>query len=275
MTVLRLLRIGNLAMVLVAVALGALLANPAWNAELGRDVSLAFVAALSITAFGNILNDVRDVAVDRAAHPTRPLVTGAVSVRAATRLAYALLAVGLVASAFAWPQPLLAIAAANAAVLIAYEWRLKAWPLVGNIAVAYLVASTFLFGALAVGAVPPLAWLLAGLAFFSNLGRELAKDIEDADADAATRRTAATAWGKPAAARIGSIAIGIAAAASLAPWWMGPGPDWALRLGLAASGILHLLPITWLTARPRHSQQLLKLAMLVALAAAAVHLAMA
>ncbi|MGB1586017.1 MAG: UbiA family prenyltransferase [Thermoplasmatota archaeon] len=192
-----LLRPGNGLMAAVATLLGgALLLGPSWILE-SAGLAAAFAAFL-ITGFGNVLNDIIDVDLDRVAHPDRPLPSGQISVSQAQGFAAILLGFGLYEAWIAAGWPTLLFAGANALVLVLYERGLKqrGWP--GNVAVAALVASAFLFGATATGADPS-GWssviALAGLAFLSNLARELCKDLEDAEADRHHRTTLAMQLG--------------------------------------------------------------------------------
>ena len=66
-------RPANLVMACCAVTLGAWLAG----ADVARDVLLLLVAVAAATAFGNVVNDIRDIESDRVSHPDRPLVLGA------------------------------------------------------------------------------------------------------------------------------------------------------------------------------------------------------
>jgi geranylgeranylglycerol-phosphate geranylgeranyltransferase len=185
---LELLRPGNAAMAAAGTATGILLAGPGavdWEVWLAAPLSAALVAG-----FGNTLNDVRDIELDRTAHPGRPLPSGRIDLNEAKDAAMVLLFVGLLLAYLAAGWPTLALAAGNAALLWLYEAFLKRRGAWGNAAIAALVASTFLYGAVARGLPEaPLVWLLAVLAFLVNLARELLKDVEDMAADAGRRRT--------------------------------------------------------------------------------------
>lgn len=186
-----------------------------------RPVSLAALlgaplAAAFITGFGNVLNDLRDVQVDRTAHPERALPSGRASRRAATNLATALLSIGLASAALAGPLPLLA-ALAIVGILAFYELRLKRIGLPGNAAVAFLSAATFLFGALATGRpfdAWGLAWVAAAMAYFLSLAREVVKDAQDVDADRGHRDTFPMQVGTVRAGFVAAAAGLVAVAAS-------------------------------------------------------------
>lgn len=264
----QLLRPGNAAMAALGGATGLVLAG----GDLGELdlVAAATLPPLFIAAFGNVVNDLRDVGLDRQAHPDRPLPSGRVRRLEAWTLAGLLLLAGL-----AWTQdagfPAFALAGLNALLLGVYEARLKAAGLPGNLLVGLLVGSTFVYGGVvATGGLPrePMLALLAGVAALSNVGRELLKDVEDQEADRGHRRTFPLRFG-PGAARL--LALGLVNAAVLATlaafvnvpagWWM----PWLIVLALADALFLVGACLAWMDVGT--AQRLLKLAMLVALGA--------
>lgn len=176
---------------------------------------LAALCAIALACVANAENDRHDLAIDRVAHPERPLPSGAIGAVAARRV--------VVAAALA--ALLLALAAGGAIVLatplvlvlmLVYTPWLKPLGLPGNLTVALLASLPFLFGGWSVGHGRPTLALVA-LAVPLHLAREMAKDLEDAAADAGTRRTLPVAAG-PAAAR-GALAVSVAAfLAVLAPF---------------------------------------------------------
>lgn len=265
----RLLRPGNAAMAALGAATGAVLV-----VLTGTPTNMTWLAILAppllIAAFGNVLNDITDLEIDRVAHPQRPLPSGTVTRPAAILLAAALLALGFfLAVPAGWKA--VAFAAVNAALLGLYEWRLKSSGLPGNLLVGALVGSTFLYGGVAVlGAVPldGMLWLLAGMAATSNAARELLKDSQDRDADQGHRRTFALRHGAGKTALLALALVNLAVLASTiafvwqpAQWW----PWWLA--GLALADVLFLLGacLAWLDVGT--AQRTLKVAMLVALLA--------
>jgi decaprenyl-phosphate phosphoribosyltransferase len=129
--------------------------------------AIAFVA-FSLAASGvYLVNDVRDVAADRA-HPTkrnRPIASGLVSPRTAIALAVVLFAGALAVSTQASTQ-LLIVVAVYEAVQLAYCLGLKHQPVID----ICIVASGFLMRAIAGGAaaeLPLSQWFLLAAAFGS------------------------------------------------------------------------------------------------------------
>ncbi|WP_254763424.1 geranylgeranylglycerol-phosphate geranylgeranyltransferase [Natrinema marinum] len=149
---------------------------------------LAVAAAVAATGLavgaGNAINDYFDREIDRVNQPGRAIPRGAVSPRGALGFSVVLF-VGAVTFALTLPRLALAIAGINLLALVAYTEVFKGLPGLGNALVAYLVGSTFLFGAAAVGGAGELvpAIVLFVLAAVATLTREIVKDVEDIEGD--------------------------------------------------------------------------------------------
>ncbi|QFU83214.1 geranylgeranylglycerol-phosphate geranylgeranyltransferase [Natronorubrum aibiense] len=142
----------------------------------------AAVAATGVAVgAGNAINDYFDREIDRINQPERAIPRGAVSPRGALGFSLVLFA-GAVVLALTLPVAAIAIAAINLIALVAYTEFFKGLPGLGNALVAYLVGSTFLFGAAAVGNMGP-AVMLFVLAAIATLTREIIKDVEDITGD--------------------------------------------------------------------------------------------
>lgn len=146
---LRLLRLPNHATAIADVLAGFLVCSGPRSVEwLPPAAWLAIAASLCFYAAGMVLNDVYDVDTDRDERPDRPLPSGAIDVRAASRVGHGLLTLGAVAaSATAFvahvPWPALVGAMLTGAVWL-YNRGAKATP----------------FGPVAMGACRSLNWLL-------------------------------------------------------------------------------------------------------------------
>jgi 4-hydroxybenzoate polyprenyltransferase len=183
------------------VLFGAWWAGWRWNAgpHTGR-VTLAALAAVALTAAANAWNDIADVAIDARAHPRRPLPAGRVTIAAARRLAHGAAATGLALAAGA--NALLgALSLVVVALMRSYSPWLKQAGLVGNLTVAILGSLPFLYGGWAAGR-PVAALPLMAIAAPLHLAREVAKDLDDAEADAGIRRTLPLAIGPRGAALV-------------------------------------------------------------------------
>jgi len=209
-----------------AVAAGVLTFTGAFVA--GNALSLPFavvaavVATVCATGAGNAVNDYFDREIDRVNRPDRPIPRGAVSPRGALAFSGVLFAVAVVA-ALTLPLAALLIAVVNSLALIAYTEFFKGLPGVGNVVVAYLTGSTFLFGGASVGR--PLSssvLVLFFLAAVATLTREIVKDVEDVEGDRAEGlRTLPIVVGERTALRLGTVALVVAVLASGLPVLVG------------------------------------------------------
>jgi geranylgeranylglycerol-phosphate geranylgeranyltransferase len=282
---LKLLRAGNGLISGIGTAAGGLSAEGIWSLR-GLSpwmlLALCGLSAFLVTSAGNVLNDVLDIEGDRINHPDRPLPAGQVTPGTALHLSGALFALSpgpiLLAVAVGWlPLPqdlgslegLLIILAVSVSLLLAYEFRLKATGLPGNVVVAGLTGLVFLFGASAFSRIP-FAVPFALMATLASLSRELIKDMEDFRGDV-DRVTVPRTWGLPATAT-GARAC-IAGAIGLSPLplltWL-PRSSFGglayLILVLAADGVF-ICSVLWLPRRLHTEQNLSKVAMVIALLA--------
>ncbi|WP_067052445.1 geranylgeranylglycerol-phosphate geranylgeranyltransferase [Methanofollis ethanolicus] len=219
----------------LAGVLGYLIATGTVTPE---SAALIGIVAL-VTAAGNVINDYCDAEIDAVNRPDRPIPAGKVSRRGALIYAALLFAAGNLL-ALTTNLSCLAIALFNSALLVLYATRLKGMPFVGNLAVAYLSASIFLFGGALAGPDGLAANLpVAGVTFLAMVAREVLKDAEDVEGDAAGgARTLPMVLGIP---RTIALAFAFAAAAmvlSMLPvfrWW---GLPYLLAIGLLNAAVL-------------------------------------
>jgi geranylgeranylglycerol-phosphate geranylgeranyltransferase len=176
----KILRLQNALLAGIAVALGFWLGhstNPA------PALILLIIAAVAATGFGNVVNDLKDIATDRISHPGRPLPKGEMTVQTARVFAVVLALCALACAGMVSPLHFLATSIPFL-LLIIYTLFLKGTPVTGNIVVSLLVAYAMLFGALE---APQFVRLIipALLAFLLNLSREIIKDLQDKPGDSA------------------------------------------------------------------------------------------
>ena len=175
----------NAAMSMLAVFIG-------WILILGFDPStfvapqllLSIIAVFLISGAGNVINDYLDIEADKLNKPKRPLPSGKINPGVALAYAMMLFLTGIVLAGFV-NTITFAIAIANSLVLVIYSFLLQNKIFLGNLSIAYLVGSTFLFGGAATGSLaflqlPLILMLLSGMATFS---REIVKDLEDIEGD--------------------------------------------------------------------------------------------
>ncbi len=268
---LTILRPPNLVMSFVGCLLGSAVALGSVSALLGPG-SLAIalqaaVIAVLFTAAGNTLNDYYDRETDRINHPERPIPSGQVTARGALAVAALLFAV-TVPWSFLLRWELLIVVLVNLAFMVSYEVVFKQTGLRGNLLIAWLVASLFLFGGLALypGLLALLAVLvLALLAFLATLGREIIKDIQDVAGDS-DRETLPMRLGTTGAARVAAAFLVVAVGLSgLPPAFQVLGLAY-LPVVLVADAILIYAAVNS-ARRPGMSQRAAKYGMVVALLA--------
>jgi len=177
-------RIKNCIMAAVAILIGFFIAS-------GADYFSAGIAALSgflVCAGGQAINDYFDRKIDAISSKNRPIPSGKVSARQALWFSLALFIIGI---GFAGQINVTAqfIAILMTILLIAYPLFMNKVKYVGNVIVALGTAITFVYGAAAAGNVLPLIIALSASAFFSNMAREVTKDIEDVKKDSKAKKT--------------------------------------------------------------------------------------
>ena len=231
-------------------------------------ILLAAGAAALFTAGANALNDYFDRDTDAVNHPDRPIPRGEMSADEALRFAALTFALSL---ALASLVGLLAvgIVVVNFVVMVAYEKTLKARGAGGNLLIAYLVGSLFVFGGAAAyrGDLAALdrTLVLGLLAALATAGREVAKDIEDLAGDV-DRVTLPRRIGVRGAGAIAAAAFGAGVVLSIVPYVL-------QILGTVYLGVVLVADIIFIwsgaySARnPGRAQRAAKYGMVVALAA--------
>ena len=185
---------------------------------------LLFTVVALITAAGNVINDFFDAKIDEVNRPLRPIPSGKVSRGTARGFAVTLFLAGIFVSFFT-SSLCIGIAIINSLLLIGYAAKLKSTPLLGNIAVAYLSASIFLFGGAFNGWTGFIHIIpIAVITFFAMVSRELLKDAEDIEGDlAGGADTVPIRIGIKRTAEIALVITFFSVAASFIPyfWWGG------------------------------------------------------
>jgi geranylgeranylglycerol-phosphate geranylgeranyltransferase len=191
----------------LSIALAALLVEANLRCE---SIWFAVVSGMLITAGANVINDICDLEIDRINKPRRMLPAGRMSLPAARWFTIILLAGGVIFSIFARFFAAL-IATGCVFLVISYSLWLKRLPLCGNLAVSFVSALAFIFGAMAACA-EGLHWRVgifpALFTFFFHFGREVVKDIEDQIGDRSVQaRTLPLAYGQRAAQIAATLAF--------------------------------------------------------------------
>jgi geranylgeranylglycerol-phosphate geranylgeranyltransferase len=176
----KIIRPGNAAMSGAASALGFWLSGAK-----GGVTALFFIIFSSACAagYGNVINDIIDVKSDRINHPERPIPAGLMSSVQARKFMLALAILSLLSAFFVSPLHL-AGCFIPIIFLTVYSLKLKATPLTGNVIVSFLVAYALVYGGLGAERFSHLI-IPSALAFLLNISREIIKDMEDRQGDAA------------------------------------------------------------------------------------------
>lgn len=181
---LRIIRPANCAMIGFAVIVGEFVSRPPVIPVL--QTILGFLTAFFLCAYSMAVNDIYDVEVDRVNQPKRPIPSGQISVTGATRLSVLLLVMGMAFSVLSLNVAAVAIAAVYAFLSWLYNWWAKREGFAGNVIVASSLAIPFVYGGIVSGGsvFSSLLLMMAFTSFFSGVGREVVKGIEDVEGDA-------------------------------------------------------------------------------------------
>ena len=207
-------------------------AAPLAGATLGRRDGLLY-ALVAAAAFGfasvavYFVNDVADAGRDRL-HPRkrrRPVASGELPQRDAVALGVFCALAGLAAGLLIAEPLLTATVAAYLGLSFGYSWKLKHVPVLELL----FVASGFLLrvlGGAAATHVPPSGWFLA-VCSLGALGVVLAKrytELTNLGAEAIEHRPVMR-WYRPAALRLGQLAVGAGMIAAYLAWAASQHPE--------------------------------------------------
>jgi 4-hydroxybenzoate polyprenyltransferase len=163
---LELMRLPNVFTAIADVAMGFLFVQTVATQADAWALALLIAASGLLYIAGVVFNDVFDIDLDRVERPQRPLPSGRASIRAASRLAWKALLLGVVSGAAAGYcmghfRPFV-VAALLAVCILLYDARLKRTPL-GPLGMGACRMFNVLLGMNIVDApLPPAGWLVAG-----------------------------------------------------------------------------------------------------------------
>jgi geranylgeranylglycerol-phosphate geranylgeranyltransferase len=178
---LKLIRPINCAMGSLGVFIGALVGAGLSITDFLPQVGLAVIIVFIFMAGANSLNDYYDRNIDKINHPKRPIPAGKIKAGTALDLSVIALIISVLLGALINLTAFLIVGTA-ALLIVLYEVQYKNQGLIGNVIISLLVALIFIFGGAAVLQYR-LNIILALMAFFANLSREVVKDIEDIKGD--------------------------------------------------------------------------------------------
>jgi geranylgeranylglycerol-phosphate geranylgeranyltransferase len=183
---------------------------------------LGFLVAFGLSGSALVLNDYFDYEVDCINAPDRPLPSGAVNRQEVILLTIAATLIGLT-SAAALGMNCLIVGVIFWIIGFLYNWRFKQSGLPGNLMVSASVAVTFILGGMTTSSPwNPILWIFAGMAFFLDLGEEIASDALDMAGDAKRgSRSIAIIHGREFAIRLAVVCWGLLILLSFFPLLLG------------------------------------------------------
>jgi geranylgeranylglycerol-phosphate geranylgeranyltransferase len=221
-------------------------------------LSLGAISVFLVTAGGNIINDISDLETDKLNHPDRPLPSGTITKKSAYYLAIAFFISAFLISLFV--SLLISIIVILAELLlVSYEFKTKKIGLPGNITISLLIGMIFLYGGFITDMLSKMV-LLFFLAFFSNMSREIMKDIEDVKGDV-DRVTFPKKYGIPKAKIVSGIFVLITISVSFLPYYFHILSIYYLYAVLL-DDLLFAITIWYLSANISMGQKISKIAMI-------------
>ncbi len=190
-----LMRLEHGLMLFIAVLIGSVIAQKMLDNFTGfppvDKLILTFLTVLFLEASTFALNDYYDLEIDKKnKRLDRPLARGDIAPKTALYLFFILLPLGILSSFFV-NFTCFIIALVTAFFAILYDVKIKKIKLLGNFYIAYTMAIPFIFGGAAVleknmltfFVIPPVIFIIALIAFFAGVGREIMKDVMDFEGD--------------------------------------------------------------------------------------------
>ena len=159
-------------------------------------VLLPMLVVVFFTIGANVLNDYYDFEVDKINRPDRAIITGEVPRVHALYISIFSFIIGiLIALQLNQLSQLISIGI-SFPLLVFYNAKLKNYPLIGNVVVAFILGLSFIYAGSVFNNIEPLM-VPAFLAFGLTLIREIVKDIADIKGDQAINsKTLPIIWGK-------------------------------------------------------------------------------
>jgi geranylgeranylglycerol-phosphate geranylgeranyltransferase len=179
---LQLFRTGNALMGVVGSIIACFMAAGLDIADSWQNILICAAVVFCFICGGNALNDYIDYEIDRTAHPERPIPSGRMERKEAFNAAVVMLVASVVLSFLTMDIVCIIVVAIAAGFMVAYEMGLKQRGFVGNVTIALLTGMMFLLGGAVVGDIKA-NLLVALMAMFVSIGREISKDIEDMESD--------------------------------------------------------------------------------------------
>lgn len=212
--VLNLVRYENIFPTIYLFLTGSFIVNPNINNLLLHKKKLLFslIPTLCILMSNMIINDLFDIKLDKINNPSRPLITGNISIKEAIILLISLLSITQYFNIYFLNNKLQYIINLSLLYTVIYTPILKKIPLIKNLSCAFVVSSSIYLGALSTGIYKNINYLyqIMLLVFLGSLSNEILLDICDYDGDIKNKiYTLATLFGKNIALSISKIILNI------------------------------------------------------------------
>ena len=227
-------------------------------------LTIGVIVAFLFTSSGNTINDYFDRDIDRINHPERPIPSGKIKPFNAFLLSIIIFSIII---ALSWFISTLCffIVILEIIFVFSYEKFLKKKGFLGNIMISIQTGFAFVFGGAIVNKIE-ITIILALLAFFAILGREIVKDIEDREGDF-DRMTLPKKIGVKNSGILSSLLIILAIAMSPLPLY----PFGIFTLSylplIVVADIILISAIPIIIKNPRLSRKILKYGMILAMIA--------
>ncbi|MGD8979150.1 MAG: geranylgeranylglycerol-phosphate geranylgeranyltransferase [candidate division WOR-3 bacterium] len=174
----RIIRPVNCLITLISVFVGAWISR---SIVFSGHLLAAGLIGFAVCAFGNVVNDIKDVEIDRINNPRRPLPAGEVRLTGAWIMVIFFFTISVIGAFFLGIWPFLTVITAIL-LLYLYSTHLKK-TLGGNITVALIAGLSFVFGGLV--ARNPACIIPFLFSILIHLPREIVKDVMDMRGDRA------------------------------------------------------------------------------------------
>ncbi|MCF7823857.1 MAG: geranylgeranylglycerol-phosphate geranylgeranyltransferase [Candidatus Marinimicrobia bacterium] len=233
---------------------------------------LLILSVIFINGAGNVINDIYDLEIDRVNRPDRPLPSGKMKVSTARIYMFNLFAIGIFCASLINLMTFYIAALLATPLLIAYSYKLKTLPLIGNIVVSFMLGLAFIYVGSAFGNMEA-TWVMAALAFGFTLIRELVKDLEDMEGDQQSgARTLPLVWGESATVKFTMALMMLSMALFLLPAIIGSYNSlyyWIVLIGIDLPMLYFMVLLCRAPGKKNYSriQLFLKLNIFVGLAA--------
>jgi len=198
--------------------------------SLGQElmVILIVLVVMAYTAGANSINDVLDLEIDKVNRPSRPIPSNNIERNKALRFSFFLFLAGSVLSLQLPPNAYFISIVVSMPLIVIYSTHLKSKPLIGNIAVSFIIGLSFIFCGTVFENVYPM-WTPGLLAFSLTLIREITKDIADFEGDQiAKHNTYPIQYGIKGAIKLVSFLSCVVCLAALVPYFNNTYNDWYL-----------------------------------------------